>query len=131
LDLDERDADLDQPAGAVPCGGCTWQHIAYPEQLRLKTALVSRLVGAAVPGAPAAQAMLATTPLETPWGYRRKVHFVFGNAGVSLVSWLAYLLAACLWFVYGFQKRDKTIYLACVGWIVLDAAIVAGVIVHG
>jgi uncharacterized protein with PQ loop repeat len=52
-------------------------------------------------------------------------------AGVSLVSWLAYLLAACLWFVYGFQKRDKTIYLACVGWIVLDAAIVAGVIVHG
>ena len=51
--------------------------------------------------------------------------------GVSLVSWLSYLVAACLWFVYGFQKRDKTIYLACVGWIVLDAAIVAGVIVHG
>jgi uncharacterized protein with PQ loop repeat len=51
--------------------------------------------------------------------------------GVSLVSWLSYLLAACLWFVYGFQKRDKTIYLACVGWIVLDAAIVAGVLMHG
>lgn len=52
-------------------------------------------------------------------------------AGVSLVSWLAYLAGACLWFVYGFQKRDKTIYLACIGWIVLDAAIVAGIIVHG
>jgi uncharacterized protein with PQ loop repeat len=52
-------------------------------------------------------------------------------AGVSLVSWLSYLVAACLWFIYGFQKRDKTIYLACVGWIVLDAAIVAGVLVHG
>jgi uncharacterized protein with PQ loop repeat len=51
--------------------------------------------------------------------------------GVSLASWLAYLVSACLWFVYGFQKRDKTIYLACIGWIVLDAAIVAGVIVHG
>jgi len=51
--------------------------------------------------------------------------------GVSLVSWLAYLVAACMWFVYGMQKRDKTIYLACIGWIVLDAAIVAGVIVHG
>ena len=51
--------------------------------------------------------------------------------GVSLVSWLSYLLAACLWFVYGVQKRDKTIYLACVGWVVLDAAIVVGVLIHG
>jgi uncharacterized protein with PQ loop repeat len=50
--------------------------------------------------------------------------------GVSVLSWGAYLISACLWFVYGLQKRDKTIYLACVGWVLLDAAIVAGVIVH-
>jgi uncharacterized protein with PQ loop repeat len=50
--------------------------------------------------------------------------------GVSALSWAAYLLAACLWFVYGVQKRDKTIYLACVGWIVLDLAIVAGAVVY-
>ena len=50
--------------------------------------------------------------------------------GVSLVSWVAYLVSAGLWFIYGLQKRDKTIYLACIGWILLDAAIVAGVIVH-
>jgi 23S rRNA (uracil1939-C5)-methyltransferase len=70
----------DQPGGDPPCGGCAWQHIAYPEQLRLKTALVTRLVGAAVPHAPAARPMLATTPPDSPWGYRHKVHFVFGNA---------------------------------------------------
>jgi len=52
-------------------------------------------------------------------------------AGVSLVSWLAYLLSACLWFVYGLKKGDKTIYLACVGWVLLDLAIVVGVVVHG
>ena len=52
-------------------------------------------------------------------------------SGVSLVSWAAYLVSACLWFVYGLQKRDKTIYVACLGWIALDAAIVAGVIVRG
>lgn len=51
--------------------------------------------------------------------------------GVSLVSWSAYLVAACLWFVYGLRKRDKTIYLACIGWIVLDGAVVVGVIVRG
>lgn len=50
--------------------------------------------------------------------------------GVSLISWGAYLVSACLWFVYGIQKRDKTIYLACIGWIIMDAAIVIGIIIH-
>ena len=50
--------------------------------------------------------------------------------GVSLFSWSSYLLSALLWFVYGVQKGDKTIYLACVGWVVLDIAIVAGAIVY-
>ncbi len=62
--------------GGGPCGGCAWQHIAYPEQLRLKSALVTRLVRAAVGGAPAARATLPATPLAEPWGYRHKVHFV-------------------------------------------------------
>ena len=51
-------------------------------------------------------------------------------SGVSLASWSAYLVSACLWFVYGVRKHDKTIYVACLGWIVLDAAIVIGVIVN-
>jgi uncharacterized protein with PQ loop repeat len=67
--------------------------------------------------------MLMTVPqLITVWA---------GDAsGVSLLSWSAYLLAACLWLVYGLSKRDKTIYLACIGWILLDAAIVIGIAVH-
>ncbi len=63
-----------------PCGGCTWQHIAYPEQLRLKTALVDRLVREVVPSAPAVRPMLPSTPVDAPWGYRHKVHFVFDGA---------------------------------------------------
>ena len=51
-------------------------------------------------------------------------------SGVSLASWSAYLASACLWFVYGIRKKDKTIYLACVGWIALDAAIVAGILMQ-
>src|SRR5438445_13074881 len=50
--------------------------------------------------------------------------------GVSLISWVSYLIAACLWFVYGLRKHDKTIYLACVGWVLLDLAVVTGVIVY-
>src|SRR5436305_8829425 len=51
-------------------------------------------------------------------------------SGVSLASWSAYLTSACLWLVYGLQKHDKTVYVACIGWIVLDAAIVVGVVIH-
>ena len=65
--------------GTGACGGCSWQHIAYPEQLRLKTELVDRLVRAAVGDTPAARPMLAGTPIGEPWGYRNKVHFVFGH----------------------------------------------------
>jgi 23S rRNA (uracil1939-C5)-methyltransferase len=64
--------------GGEVCGGCSWQHIAYPEQLRLKTAVVDRLVRDAVPGAPATRPMISATP-HHPWGFRHKVHFAFGN----------------------------------------------------
>ncbi len=67
------------PSGG--CGGCAWQHIAYPEQLAIKTARVERLVQAAMPGAPPVRPMLPSTPIDAPWDYRHKVHFVFGRAG--------------------------------------------------
>jgi len=52
-------------------------------------------------------------------------------AGVSLLSWSAYLISAVLWFWYGVMKRDRNIYLPCVGWITLDGAVIVGVLVHG
>ena len=52
-------------------------------------------------------------------------------AGVSVLSWSAYLLSAFLWFWYGIAKRDKNIYLPCVGSIALDGAVIAGAIVYG
>jgi uncharacterized protein with PQ loop repeat len=51
--------------------------------------------------------------------------------GVSVFTWGTYLISACLWLVHGIRKRDPSIYLACIGWIVLDAAIVAGALVFG
>ena len=51
-------------------------------------------------------------------------------AGVSVVSWSAYLLSALLWFWYGLQKRDKIIYLPCVGWVGLDVAVIVGAVIY-
>ena len=53
------------------------------------------------------------------------------TGGVSLWTWAAYLLSAIVWMVYGLRKRDKHIYLPCIGWILLDGAIVMGLVVHG
>ena len=66
------------PRVGPACGGCSWQHIAYAEQLRLKTDRLTRLVREAVPDVPPAQPMMSGTPLDDPWRYRNKVHFVFG-----------------------------------------------------
>jgi uncharacterized protein with PQ loop repeat len=57
----------------------------------------------------------------------------FGHqaAGVSILSWSAYLLSAVLWFWFGIQKHDKNIYLPCVGWIALDTAVIVGVVIYG
>ncbi|HTE15858.1 MAG TPA: hypothetical protein VK642_12345 [Burkholderiales bacterium] len=52
-------------------------------------------------------------------------------AGVSVVSWSAYLLSAVLWFWYGLQKKDKNIYLPCVGWVGLDTAVIIGTVIYG
>ena len=51
-------------------------------------------------------------------------------AGVSLLSWGTYLIAACVWFVHGLQQRDRALYIACIGWVLLDAAVVIGVLVY-
>ncbi len=52
-------------------------------------------------------------------------------AGVSVLSWGAYLVSALLWFWYGLQQSDRNIYLPCVGWIALDAAVIAGTAMYG
>ena len=52
-------------------------------------------------------------------------------AGVSILSWSAYLISAILWFGHGLRSGDKNIYLPCVGWVVLDGAVIFGAILYG
>jgi uncharacterized protein with PQ loop repeat len=52
-------------------------------------------------------------------------------AGVSLLSWSTYLASAILWLWFGIQKKDKNIYLPCIGWIALDVAVIVGVVIYG
>jgi len=49
---------------------------------------------------------------------------------VSIASWSAYLVSALLWLGHGIMERDKNIYLPCIGWILLDSAVIIGALVY-
>ncbi len=51
-----------------------------------------------------------------------------GETAVSLVSWVAYLVSSAAWLAYGIAKRDATICFANAGWVVMDLAIIAGIL---
>src|SRR5258706_16116238 len=54
------------------CGGCTWQHLDYKAQARLKEDLLRRLLTQR--GSVAARAAVAPiVAMEEPWGFREKV----------------------------------------------------------
>ena len=70
------------------CGGCAWQHIAYPEQLRRKTATLASLLRRAMgEAAPRVAPAIGTAPGPDgmPWGFRQKSAFVFGRGRDGLV----------------------------------------------
>lgn len=70
------------------CGGCTWQHIAYEEQLRLKRDMCRQWLNGALGRLSPDVDPVMPSPHEAgsaPWGYRQKVHFVFGDRDGTLV----------------------------------------------
>ena len=52
------------------------------------------------------------------------------GSGFALVSWLTYLVSSIAWLVYGIRQRDALICLTNAGWVGLDVAIVAGLILR-
>ncbi len=52
-------------------------------------------------------------------------------AGVSVVSWASYLLAAVFWLVYGIVHREKPIIFTHILWIILELLVVIGVLRYG
>jgi len=51
-------------------------------------------------------------------------------AGISMLSWGAYLVSAAFWLWHGLVNRDKNIYLPCIGWILLDVGVIVGALIY-
>jgi 23S rRNA (uracil1939-C5)-methyltransferase len=56
------------------CGGCSWQHIAYPRQLELKRQILCEALEERGVGVPE---VLAPLGVREPWFYRNKMDFDF------------------------------------------------------
>ncbi len=64
------------------CGGCDWQHLAYPEQLARKQARLTELLRASLGhDAPHVEPPIgmAVDDSGAPWQFRQKAAFVFGD----------------------------------------------------
>jgi uncharacterized protein with PQ loop repeat len=51
-------------------------------------------------------------------------------AGISLVSWVAYLITALFWLAYGVLHKEKPIIFTYLIWVFLDILIITGVAIY-
>ena len=66
------------------CGGCTWQHLSYPAQLKAKQALVHETLERI--GALRGFTVKPVLGMQDPWRYRNKVQQPVGWDGKKLIS---------------------------------------------
>ena len=66
------------------CGGCTWQHLAYPAQLKAKQALVQETLERV--GGLKGITVKPVLGMQDPWRYRNKVQQPVGWDGRQLIS---------------------------------------------
>jgi uncharacterized protein with PQ loop repeat len=52
--------------------------------------------------------------------------WVDGQKGVSIISWVAYLIASVIWLIYGIKHNDKPLLTVEAVWVVLDILVIIG-----
>jgi len=59
-----------------------------------------------------------------------KVYFENNISGLSLVTWVMFVLITIPWIFYGFIHKDKPIIVANILWFTTNVMIVIGIIIH-
>ncbi len=91
------------------------RHIKRKKKVGKKTSEIDRLIYFAVVIGP----LLTLPQVYSIW--------VQGQKGVSIISWVAYLIASVIWLIYGIKHKDKPIITVEVVWIILEVLIITGV----
>jgi uncharacterized protein with PQ loop repeat len=51
--------------------------------------------------------------------------------GVSAITWFAYLVSSMFWLTYGIAHKEKPIIITNILWIILDIAVIIGILIYG
>ena len=51
--------------------------------------------------------------------------------GVSLVTWIFYMVSSAVWLVYGHVHKDNVIFITNIFWIMINCFIVVGIVLYG
>ena len=54
--------------------------------------------------------------------------WILQEKGVSIISWVAYLVATSIWLWYGLKHKDLAIITAQVAWVALEVIIIIGLL---
>ncbi len=58
--------------------------------------------------------------------------FTDGSAkGLSAISWSTYIVVSAFWLMYGIVHKEKPIILVNLGWVIVHAATLTGIVLYG
>jgi len=95
------------------------KHEPYPHPSKLKRFIDKSIYVIAVFG------MVMTIPQIT------KIWVEKNAAGVSAISWGAYMVGATFWLTYGIVHKEKPIIFTNSIWIFLEILVVVGTLIYG
>jgi len=51
--------------------------------------------------------------------------------GVSMITWVAYLIGGIFWLIYGIMHKEKPIIIANILWILMEILVIIGIWIYG
>lgn len=52
------------------------------------------------------------------------------TAGVSLLSWCGFLVAAIIWLLYGISRKDKALIVSGFAWVIAEGLVILGLLLY-
>ena len=59
-----------------------------------------------------------------------KIYVEKTTAGISLITWVAYLIVALFWLTYGVMHKEKPIIFTNILWISINIPIIVGTLLY-